>query len=69
MCTFRLMAGVCLFWWHYFKRNAPALEGEMRIHEFQSSVTLVADPDLKLRGEVAFFFLCNFSIFTQNKEC
>ena len=56
MCIFRLLAAVCLFWWDYFKRNEPALEDAVRIHELQSSViTPVADLDLEVRGEWAFF--------------
>ena len=39
MCTFGLMAAICLFWWRYFKRRAIASEGAMRINELQSSTT------------------------------
>ena len=39
MCTFGLMAAICLFWWRYFKRRVQASEGAMRINELQSSTT------------------------------
>lgn len=39
MCTFGVMAAICLFWWRYFKRRAHASEGAMRINELQSSTT------------------------------
>ena len=40
MCTFGLMAAICLFWWRYFKlRRAQGSEGAMRINELQSSTT------------------------------
>lgn len=39
MCTFGLMAAICLFWWRYFKRRTQAPEGVMRINELQSSTT------------------------------
>ena len=39
MCTFGLMAAICLFWWRYFKRRAIASEGTIQINELQSSTT------------------------------
>ena len=39
MCSFGLMAAICLFWWRYFKRRTNASEGAMRINQLQSSTT------------------------------
>ena len=39
MCTFGVMAAICLFWWRYFKRRVHVSEGAMRINELQSSTT------------------------------
>ena len=37
MCTFGLIAAICLFWWRYFKRKANASQRTMQTHE--SSLT------------------------------